>query len=273
VIQIDDLGLRYATARGAIDALSGVTLTIGRGEFVSIVGPSGCGKSTLLSVLGGLLRPTAGRVLIGGEPVTDPSPRLGVAFQDPVLLPWRSVLENVLLPAQLRFGGVSRHRERAQSLLEMVGLKGFESNYPKELSGGMRQRVAIARALLLDPEVLLMDEPFGALDAITRERMGYELLRIWQGSGKTVVFVTHGISEAVFLSDRVIAMSARPGRVIDDRRIELPRPRTPTSQEDPRFLEAARILRGLLMGPEDAVQAQQPAERQPRSAASSRVPT
>jgi len=258
VIQIDDLGLRYATARGAIDALSGVTLTIGRGEFVSIVGPSGCGKSTLLSVLGGLLRPTAGRVLIGGEPVTDPSPRLGFAFQDPV---------------QLRFGGVSRHRERAQSLLEMVGLKGFESNYPKELSGGMRQRVAIARALLLDPEVLLMDEPFGALDAITRERMGYELLRIWQGSGKTVVFVTHGISEAVFLSDRVIAMSARPGRVIDDRRIELPRPRTPTSQEDPRFLEAARILRGLLMGPEDAVQAQQPAERQPRSAASSRVPT
>ncbi len=251
MIRIDNVSLQYRTQDGAIDALSRVDLTVDRGEFVSIIGPSGCGKSTLLSVLGGLLPPTSGEVRIDGVRLTEPSPRIGFAFQDPVLLPWRTVLQNVLLPAQLRFGRVRQHVARAELLIDMVGLRGFERNYPKELSGGMRQRVAIARALLLDPEVLLMDEPFGALDAITRERMGYELLRIWQGSGKTVLFVTHGISEAVFLSDRVVAMSARPGSILEDRRIDVPRPRVPQSQEDPRFLEAARVLRGLLMSTEE----------------------
>ncbi|TFZ02627.1 ABC transporter ATP-binding protein [Ramlibacter henchirensis] len=250
-IEVRGLGLRYETQSGSLQALSEVDLAIADGTFVSIVGPSGCGKSTLLSIVGGLLKPTAGSVLLDGQPVTEPSPRIGFAFQDAVLLPWRSVLDNVLLPAQIRHDK-ARYEAKARELLATVGLAGFEKNLPGELSGGMRQRVAIARALLLDPSVLLMDEPFGALDALTRERMGLELLRIWQGTRKTVVFVTHGISEAVFLSDRVIAMSARPGRVVRDLRIDLPRPRGPLTQEDPRFLAACRELRELLVPDKEA---------------------
>jgi NitT/TauT family transport system ATP-binding protein len=246
-IELRGVGLRYETQSGALQALKGVDLAIERGKFVSVVGPSGCGKSTLLSMLGGLLQPTEGTVLLDGEAVVEPSAKIGFAFQDAVLLPWRTVLDNVLLPAQIRTGRKGDHEARARELLATVGLTGFENNLPSELSGGMRQRVAIARALLLDPSVLLMDEPFGALDALTRERMGEELLRIWQGTRKTVVFVTHGIAEAVFLSDRVIAMSARPGRVVRDLRIDLPRPRGPGTQEDPRFLSACRELRELLM--------------------------
>jgi NitT/TauT family transport system ATP-binding protein len=249
-IELRGVGLRYETQSGSLLALSDVDLAIEPGTFVSIVGPSGCGKSTLLSIVGGLLQATDGSVLLDGESVTEPSSKIGIAFQDAVLLPWRTVLENVLLPAQIR-GEKARHEARARELLVTVGLAGFENNLPSELSGGMRQRVAIARALLLDPSVLLMDEPFGALDALTRERMGLELLRIWQGSRKTVLFITHGISEAVFLSDRVIAMSARPGRVIRDLRIDLPRPRGPLTQEDPRFLAACRELRELLMADQE----------------------
>jgi NitT/TauT family transport system ATP-binding protein len=251
-IELRGVGLRYDTKSGPLQALQGMDLAIEPGKFVSVVGPSGCGKSTLLAMVGGLLAPTEGSILLDGEPVLEPSSKIGFAFQDAVLLPWRSVLDNVLLPAQIR-GARAQHEAKARELLATVGLAGFEKNLPSELSGGMRQRVAIARALLLDPSVLLMDEPFGALDALTRERMGLELLRIWQGTRKTVVFVTHGISEAVFLSDRVIAMSARPGRVVRDMAIDLPRPRGTLTQEDPRFLSACRELRELLMPDAEAV--------------------
>ncbi len=250
-IEISGLTLDYAAVDRMITALSGFELSIARGEFVSVIGPSGCGKSTLLSVIGGLLRPSVGEVRIDKAPVTGPSEKLGFVFQDPVLLPWRTVLENVLLPAQLRSGSARDYVERGLQLLQTVGLQGFERNYPKELSGGMRQRVAIARALLLDPEVLLMDEPFGSLDAITRERMAYELLRIWQGTDKTVVFVTHSIAEAILLSDRVVAMSGRPGRVVAECRIDLPRPRGLRSHEDARFLAVSRELHRLLMHSEE----------------------
>jgi NitT/TauT family transport system ATP-binding protein len=245
VLEVRGVSVTYASAAGAIAALADTSLTVDRGEFVSIVGPSGCGKSTLLNVMGGLLAPTTGEVFLDGRAVTAPSPRIGFVFQDAVLLPWRTVLENVLLPAELarRTGLAGRARE----LLDLVGLTRFARNYPRELSGGMRQRVAIARALLLDPEVLLMDEPFGALDAITRERMNVELLRIWQHSGKTVVFVTHAIPEAVFLSDRVAAMTERPGRVKEIYRVTLARPRGTGTMEEGDYLAICRVLRELMV--------------------------
>jgi len=251
-IHLAKLRVSYDTAQGPIDALHDLDLTILQGEFVSIVGPSGCGKSTLLSVIGGLLAPSGGSIKVYGEPVEEPSERIGFVYQDAVLLPWLSVLRNVLLPARIRHGRETNHEERARQLLEMVGLKGFEANFPKELSGGMRQRVAIARALLLDPQILLMDEPFGALDAMTRERMGHELLRIWEGTGKTVVFVTHGISEAVLLSDRVVSMSKRPGRILEVTNVDLPRPRQASTQDDDRFLAVSRHLRILLSDEHEA---------------------
>lgn len=246
IIEVRNVSLDYQTSGGWLTALSELNLSIERGQFVSVIGPSGCGKSTLLSVVGGLIPPTTGEVIFEGRPLRAPSERIGVAFQDAVLLPWCTVLENVLLPARVK-GARAEAEKRARELLATVGLEGFEHRYPKELSGGMRQRVAIARALTLDPEVLLMDEPFGALDAMTRERMGFELLRIWQGSQKTVLFITHGISEAVLLSDRVIVMGARPARVIRDITIPLPRPRSLESLEEPSYAEAARELRSLLM--------------------------
>lgn len=251
VLEIRDVSLRYDGAGEGILALEGVNLTIRRGEFLSIIGPSGCGKSTLLSIIGGLLPPTNGSVLLDEQPLNKPTIRIGFVFQDAVLLAWRSVVENVLLPVQMKRLPRKDHENRARELLEMVGLSGFENNYPKELSGGMRQRVAIARALMMDPEVLLMDEPFGALDALTRERMGYELLRIWQQTEKTVVFVTHSISEAVFLSDRVASMSARPGQIERLRTIEVVRPRNELSLEDPHYLEACRELRAMMLQKED----------------------
>ena len=208
-----------------VDPLAGISLDIAVGEFVTIVGQSGCGKTTLLKILAGLLPCSGGRVTLRGAVVDGPSRDIGIVFQDPVLLPWRTVLDNVMLPVQVLRLERERYRARALDLLGLVGLRGFEGKYPHELSGGMRQRVAIARALVHDPPLLLMDEPFGALDAMTRESMNVELLRIWQASGKTVVFITHSISEAVFLADRVIVMSARPGRVREIVRVELPRPR------------------------------------------------
>jgi NitT/TauT family transport system ATP-binding protein len=215
------------------------------GEFVTIVGQSGCGKTTLLKILAGLLPRSSGTVSLRGQPVDGPSRDIGVVFQDPVLLPWRTVLDNVMLPVQVLGLDRVRFGERARMLLGLVGLTGFEDKYPHELSGGMRQRVAIARALVHDPSLLLMDEPFGALDAMTREAMNLELLRIWQESGKTIVFITHSIPEAVFLADRVIVMSARPGRIQQIVDVELPRPRDLDMMASDEFGVYSRKIRHL----------------------------
>jgi NitT/TauT family transport system ATP-binding protein len=225
ILAISNLDLIYGSTRGPVAAVKDFSLTIERGEFVSILGPSGCGKSTLLKVISGLLSPTSGKVVLNGQEVTGPRADTGVVFQQPTLLPWKSVLENVLVPIRALRRPVNEYRERAVDLLKLVGLGDFLSHYPHELSGGMQQRVGIARGLIHDPALLLMDEPFAALDAMSREFMMLELQRIWMSTRKSVVFITHSIPEAVFLSDRVITMSARPGRVIDEHRIELPRPR------------------------------------------------
>ena len=248
MIQLEGVTKTYRSRRGGdVEALADVTLDVREQQFVSLVGPSGCGKSTLLKLVAGLTPATRGAIRVRGREVREPYPDVGFVFQSAVLLPWRSVLDNVLLPAQL--GGVRdpRGETRARELLDMLGLAGFEANYPRELSGSMRQRVAIARALLLDPEILLMDEPFGALDAINRERMNLELLRLWSVSRKTIVFVTHSIPEAVLLSDRVVAMTERPGRVKQTYEVELPRPRSLATMEDDRYLGICRELRALMM--------------------------
>jgi NitT/TauT family transport system ATP-binding protein len=207
-------------------ALQNIEFDVRPGEFVVVVGPSGCGKSTLLRILAGLARASSGAVSIGGEAVDGPSRDIGIVFQSPVLLPWRTVLQNVLVPAEIQRRDMAESRARAMDYLDLVGLAGFESRYPKELSGGMQQRVGIARALVNDPSLLLMDEPFGALDAMTRETMNLELLRIRERSGATVMLVTHSIPEAVFLGDRVVVMSPRPGRVTQIVPVHLPHPRT-----------------------------------------------
>jgi len=226
LISVKALDKTYVTrGRALVPALAGISFDIQAGEFVTIVGQSGCGKTTLLKILAGLVPQSSGLVTLRGQRVSGPSRDIGIVFQDPVLLPWRTVFRNVLLPAEvLRLDG-RKAADRASELLELVGLGGFEDKYPHELSGGMRQRVAIARALVHDPSLLLMDEPFGALDAMTREFMNLELQRIWQQSRKTIVFITHSIPEAVFLADRVVVMSARPGRIQEVVGVDLPRPR------------------------------------------------
>ncbi|RAY16190.1 ABC transporter ATP-binding protein [Actinomadura craniellae] len=225
-IEIDGLQKFYRPRRSEpTHALSDIGFTVRRGEFVSVVGPSGCGKTTLLKILAGLIPRSEGTVKIAGRDVLKPIPEVGMVFQAATLLPWRTILQNVMVPAEVQRLDASTHRERARDLLKMVGLEGFEDKYPSELSGGMQQRAGICRALIHDPAVLLMDEPFGALDAMTREHMNVELLRIWRESGQTIVFVTHSISEAVFLSDRVIVLSSRPGRIAEIVPIELGRPR------------------------------------------------
>jgi NitT/TauT family transport system ATP-binding protein len=211
---------------GEITALHNVGFEVRQGEFVTVVGPSGCGKSTLLRILAGLTRVSRGSVFLGGRPVTGPSRDVGVVFQAPVLLPWRSVLENVLVPAQIQRRDPRISRERALHYLQLVGLQGFETKYPSELSGGMQQRVGIARALVNDPLLLLMDEPFGALDAMTRETMNVELIKLKERTGATIMLVTHSIPEAVFLGERVIVMSPRPGRVTQVVEVDLPAART-----------------------------------------------
>lgn len=217
---------RRAAGQGGTHALQGIELDIARGEFVALVGPSGCGKTTLLKILAGLIDGHSGRVTLDGRPLTRPSLEVGVVFQEPTLLPWRTILDNVMLPVELAGLDRAAHVERAMSLMAKVGLSGFEHKHPRELSGGMRQRAGICRALVRDPSLLLMDEPFGALDAMTREFLNVELQRLWMDSGdKTVVFVTHSIPEAVFLSDRVVVMSPRPGRIAEIVHVDLPRPR------------------------------------------------
>jgi NitT/TauT family transport system ATP-binding protein len=231
---------------GKLEAIKSVSLDIADGEFVSLLGPSGCGKSTLLMMIAGLTQPTSGEIVLAGSPVTAPRGDVGVVFQSPVLLPWRSVIDNVLFPIELRRLPRAEYRVRALELLKMAKLDEFAGTLPSQLSGGMRQRAAICRALIHNPNTLLMDEPFSALDAITRDDMAVELLRIWQANRKTVVFVTHSIREAAFLSDRVFVMGRRPATITDEVRIDLPRPRHIGMTEEESFNRYVRHLRNSI---------------------------
>lgn len=225
LIRVKGVSKTYSTSRGAIHALDPLDLEFGRGEFVSVLGPSGCGKSTLLKMVAGLVPSSTGQITIGGELVRGPVTELGYVFQDSVLLDWRSVIGNIMLQAEIRKLDSEPLLERAHELLALVGLDGFDDRHPYELSGGMKQRVSICRALVHDPELLLMDEPFGAIDALNREQLNADLQALWLHSPKTVLFVTHSIPEAVYLADRVVIMSARPGKVVEEMSIALPRPR------------------------------------------------
>jgi NitT/TauT family transport system ATP-binding protein len=244
VIAVKGLRKEYATSsRGTVLALEDIDFHVAEGELVALVGPSGCGKSTLLKILAGLLPATSGQVRLRGVPVTGPRRDIGVVFQSPVLFPWRTVLENVLLPVDVQRLGRAKNHDRALELLALVGLSGFEERYPWELSGGMQQRVAITRSLMHDPALLLMDEPFGALDAMTREGLNLELQRIWLERRETILFVTHSIPEAVFLADRVFVMTARPGRVQGRIEVRIPRPRALDVMATPEFGRIARAIR------------------------------
>jgi NitT/TauT family transport system ATP-binding protein len=254
VVELKDVSKVFAQGRTV--ALHGIDLAIEPAEFVSLIGPSGCGKSTLLRVIGDLIQPTSGTVVVNGKPA--PQARLdrdyGIVFQDAVLYDWRTVAKNIALPLEMLGWSRAKRAERIRELVELVELGGFEGHHPWQLSGGMQQRVSIARALSFSPALLLMDEPFGALDEMTRERLNMELLRIWQETSSTVVFVTHSIAEAVFLSTRVVVMSARPGRVAELIEIDLPQPRTAETREDPRFFELVTAVReALVRGGADAI--------------------
>jgi len=257
-LEVRDVGRRFTTADGVVTALAGVSFDVQAEEFVSIVGPSGCGKSTLAMIIAGLLASSTGRVRIAGVPVDRPQTNLGIVFQNPVLLAWRNAIDNVLLQIEMRDLPTARYRERAQALLASVGLSGFEERLPHELSGGMRQRVSICRALVHDPPLLLMDEPFGALDALTRDQMVVDLQHLWSRGRKTVVFITHSITEAVLLSDRVLVMTPRPGVIDTVIEVDLPRPRRLTMRDDGRFGAYTRgiherfLARGVLRDPEPA---------------------
>ncbi|MCK8784403.1 ABC transporter ATP-binding protein [Roseomonas sp. NAR14] len=247
LIAVRELSKVYPTAGGErVQALSRITLDVAPGEFVSLVGPSGCGKTTVMRILAGLLGGYTGSVVVGGRALHGPSRDIGVVFQDANLMPWRNVLANVMLPVEVLGLDRKAMRPRAEALLRLVGLAGFERKLPGELSGGMRQRVAIARALVHDPAILLLDEPFGALDAMTRDSMNVELARIAAEAGKTVFLITHSIAESVFLSDRVLVMSSRPGRIVDAIPIELPRPRGLDIIAAPAFAATVLRIRGLL---------------------------
>lgn len=226
VLRAENLRHLYGNGSKTLAALDGVQMSVGQGEFVAIVGPSGCGKSTLLRILGGLLEPTAGRVYLDGAPLVSPHSQVGYVFQSVNLMPWRTALKNVTLPLEMARVPRPEREERARQLLALVGLEGFEAAYPRHLSGGMAQRVAIARALVRDPELMLFDEPFGSLDALTREQMNVELLRIWRARRVMAVMVTHNLQEAIFLADRVLVMSPRPGKIRAEVSVNLPRPRT-----------------------------------------------
>jgi len=246
-IRLKGVSKIYRSGRKEHLAVSDATFDVMPGELVSLVGPSGCGKSTLLKVLAGLHAHDAGEVAMGSATHSfDPSRDVGMVFQAPLLLKWRRILENVLLPAEILGLPSKESRERAKSLLALVGLTGYEDKYPYELSGGMQQRAAIARSLVHDPKLVLMDEPFGALDALTREKMNLELLRIWKEAGKTIVFVTHGISEAVFLGTRVVVLTAGPAKMADNFQIDLPHPRTLDMKTNERFGEYTRRIYKLL---------------------------
>jgi NitT/TauT family transport system ATP-binding protein len=244
------VGKTFGAGASATVALSGISFDIGRGEFVSLIGPSGCGKSTLLRVIGDLTNPTSGTVEVNGKPAGRArlDREYGMVFQSPTLFDWRTVEDNVRLPLELLGMNRSKREERSHEMLALVELSDFAGHYPYQLSGGMQQRVSIARALALEPAILLMDEPFGALDEMTRERMNSEVLRIWEKTGTTVVFVTHSIPEAVFLSSRVVVMSARPGRITRVIEIDVARPRTFETREDRRYFERITDVREALRG-------------------------
>jgi NitT/TauT family transport system ATP-binding protein len=248
VVEVADVSKTFGSGTGAVQALDGIDLTIGEGEFVSLIGPSGCGKSTLLRLIGDLTTPTAGRILVNGKPARQG--RLdrdyGMVFQSPVLMDWRTIQANIELPLEIMGYSKEERTRRSTDLLRLVELEGFGARRPWQLSGGMQQRVAIARALAFDPKLLLMDEPFGALDEMTRERMNLELMGIWNRTKTTVVFVTHSIPEAVFLSTRVVVMSARPGRISKVVEIDLPQPRTADARETERYFELVTEVREAL---------------------------
>lgn len=247
VIELAGVSKTFVTTSGElVHALNNANLAVRPGEFITVVGASGCGKTTLLRLVAGLERSTAGTIKVNGAPQEGPSEEAGIVFQDATLLPWRTVLQNVMLPVQVLRLDAHKYGARARTLLDTVGLKGFENKYPHELSGGMRQRVAIARALVHDPAMLLMDEPFGALDALTRDQMNLELLAIWSATRKTVLLITHSITESVFLADRVIVMSPRPGRVVEEITIDLPRPRSLDMINNEIFGKYVRRIRELL---------------------------
>ncbi|MBM3352990.1 MAG: ABC transporter ATP-binding protein [Betaproteobacteria bacterium] len=247
-IVIDDVAKVFDAGDEDVVAINGVSLAIAKHEFVALVGPSGCGKSTLLRLVVGLVKPSRGRVAIDGAPVVDPRADTGIVFQAPTLLPWATILDNVLFPMKLMGRMDARALKQARALLRLTGLEGFEKRYPRELSGGMQQRAGICRALVHDPEILLMDEPFGALDALTREEMTLELLRIWSERPKTILFVTHSIPEAVILADRVVVMSPRPGRIAEIVDVPLPRPRSFAQEADPVFQDRTQHIRTLIFG-------------------------
>jgi NitT/TauT family transport system ATP-binding protein len=242
-IDIKALTKTYRTADGDVPSLKPIDLSIRDGEFVAVVGPSGCGKSTLLKLVAGLIAPSSGSIEIAGQRVTEPPDDVGIVFQSPVLLAWRSVLRNIMLPVEVRKLDHASHLERARALIKTAGLTGFENKYPWQLSGGMQQRAAICRALVHDPKIVLMDEPFGALDALTRERMNLELQRIHFETKKTIMLITHSIPESVFLADRVVVMSDRPGSIAAIYDVPLPRPRNLEMMGTPAFAELAKQVR------------------------------
>jgi len=244
--------MTFALPSGPLTALENIDLDVKAGEFCAVIGPSGCGKSTLLRLIADVLKPTRGTIAIGGEPpeIARRKHQIGFVFQAPTLLPWRTVRDNIRLPRDV--AGSSHQALSPDDLIKLVGLNGFERARPAQLSGGMQQRVAIARALLLKPGVLLMDEPFGALDEITRQRMNAELLRIWVETQTTAVLVTHALAEAVFMADRVVVMSPRPGRIVSVVAVDLPRPRSPAIMKDPQFFRIVNLVRDALFGGDDA---------------------
>jgi len=247
LVSLIGVSKQFVTRAGIdIVALRDITLTIPRDQFVTLVGPSGCGKSTALKLIGGITPPSEGEVRLNGQRLERPSRKIGMVFQRPVLLPWRNVVDNVLFPIEMLGWSVQAYRDTAKRLIELVGLRGFENALPNELSGGMQQRASICRALIYDPEMLLMDEPFGALDAMTREDLSIELLRIWTERRKTVVFVTHSINEAVLLADRVLVMTARPGQVVMDVPITLPRPRSLSTEFTSEFKDYVQMIRNAI---------------------------
>jgi NitT/TauT family transport system ATP-binding protein len=245
-LMVSGLTKRYQARSGAVTALDRLDLHVAEGEFVSVVGPSGCGKSTLLWLIAGLHAPEAGSITLDGKPITGPDPQIAMVFQEANLLPWHSLQKNIEFPSRLRKTDMAAMRDRIRRLIKRVGLDGFEQKYPRELSGGMQQRAGIVRALSMDPSVLLMDEPFSALDPFTREDMSLLLEEIWLESRKTVIFITHSIAEAVFLSDRVVVMTGRPGYVRQIFDIDLPRPRPLSIMEDHRFVDIVAAVKASL---------------------------
>ena len=243
ILQVRHLSIIFPDGNGGLKALDDISFSVHAEQFVCVLGPSGCGKTTLLRLLAGLLSPTTGEVVFGDSSLKAPQNGVGMVFQKANLMPWRTVLENILLPMEIRHIPRKEAMEKAQALVELVGLAGFEGSLPRDLSGGMAQRVAIARALVHEPDLLLLDEPFGSLDALTRERMGSELTRIWQARRKTVIMVTHSISESLFLADRVLVLSPRPGRLCLDLKVDLTRPRVEDIRYTSGFSELAHQVR------------------------------